>query len=147
MPALNFTLFVKAVENGIWDHYFGLSERGRPLPIPHPGIVPKRQTIRALRKDGRDPVVGDTLKLFAGMRTKKCRLLGVVECTRRWRIEIWRDGQIRRWVAAHGGYWKTYSGDGARLLARRDGFANREELVRAIAKMHGLPFSGYVFRW
>ncbi len=41
----------------------------------------KTQTIRAERKDGRRPKVGDTLKLYTGMRTKACRLLAVGRCT------------------------------------------------------------------
>lgn len=35
----------------------------------------KRQTIRATRKDGRVPAVGDVFKGFTGMRSKKCRFL------------------------------------------------------------------------
>ncbi|MEO0792132.1 MAG: hypothetical protein AAFY27_06250 [Pseudomonadota bacterium] len=35
----------------------------------------KRQTIRAPRKDGRDPKVGDRLQLYTGLRTKACRKL------------------------------------------------------------------------
>ena len=54
MPALNFTMFVDKVESG-----------------------EKRQTIRAYRKDGRDPKPGDPLYLFTGMRTTACRRLVV----------------------------------------------------------------------
>ena len=36
----------------------------------------KRQTIRACRKDGRDPKVGGTLHLYTGLRTEQCRKLG-----------------------------------------------------------------------
>lgn len=32
----------------------------------------KRQTIRANRKDGRDPKQGQPLMLYTGMRTKSC---------------------------------------------------------------------------
>lgn len=35
----------------------------------------KTQTVRALRKDGRVPVIGDTVKLYEGLRTKATRLL------------------------------------------------------------------------
>lgn len=59
MPALNFQpRFAKMVENGT-----------------------KRQTIRALRKDGRDPKLGDMIHLYTGMRTKKCRRLRTNYCT------------------------------------------------------------------
>ena len=35
----------------------------------------KSQTVRALRKDGRLPKAGDTVKLYSGLRTKNTRLL------------------------------------------------------------------------
>ena len=40
----------------------------------------KRQTIRALRKDGRNPHVGEMLYLYGGMRTKGCQKLGESIC-------------------------------------------------------------------
>ena len=36
----------------------------------------KRQTIRALRKDGKNPRPGQKLYLYTGMRTKYCRKCG-----------------------------------------------------------------------
>ncbi len=36
----------------------------------------KRCSIRAPRKDGRDPKPGDSLQLYTGMRTRECRKLG-----------------------------------------------------------------------
>lgn len=40
----------------------------------------KRQTIRAKRKDCRDPKEGQTLYLYTGMRSKGCRKLGEAPC-------------------------------------------------------------------
>ena len=61
MPALNFRAeFADAVERG-----------------------EKCQTIRAYRKDGRNPKPGDTLHLYTGMRTRACRRLAV----------FWGDGE------------------------------------------------------
>lgn len=117
MPALNFQKrFVRLVESG-----------------------EKRQTIRAYRRDGRDPKPGDTLYLFTGMRTKRCRRLREVECVARFRIFIdHHDLQIdnRRCGASE-----------ADDIAKMDGFENWPELVAAIEKMHGVPFDGLMFRW
>lgn len=38
----------------------------------------KTSTIRASRKDGRNPKIGDQVKAFTGMRTKQCRQLATV---------------------------------------------------------------------
>ena len=40
----------------------------------------KRQTIRAKRRDGRNPHAGETLFLYTGLRTKSCRKLGISGC-------------------------------------------------------------------
>ena len=37
-------------------------------------------TLRALRKDGRDPKAGDTLFMFTAMRTKQCRKFAEKPC-------------------------------------------------------------------
>ena len=42
----------------------------------------KCQSIRAPRKDGRDPVPGNRLQLYTGMRTRACRKLGDANCIR-----------------------------------------------------------------
>lgn len=44
-------------------------------PLVESGIKPL--TIRAGRRDGRDPQYGDKLHLFTGQRTRKCRKLAV----------------------------------------------------------------------
>ena len=70
MPALNFQAqFAPLVESG-----------------------EKRQTIRAYRKDGRDPTPGCKLYFFTGMRTKACRPL-IVERS---------IDSLRRLAARHG---------------------------------------------
>ena len=48
----------------------------------------KRQTIRAIRKDGRVPHIGSALQLYTGMRTKNCRKLKDAVCTNVWPITI-----------------------------------------------------------
>jgi hypothetical protein len=151
MVALSFRAqFADAVENGVWDFYFGIMPgvdgAYRLVDKPHPEAPVKRQTIRKARRDGRDPKAGDTLQLFTGMRTKKCRRLGEVQCREACPIRIEADGRIRHFSKSRR-YWKTYSLDGARMLARRDGLQNAKELVEVIRKFHGLPFAGFVIRW
>ncbi len=104
MPALNFTVFVDQVE----------SDR-------------KLTTIRAFRKDGRDPKPGQTLYLFTGMRTKKCRRLGESPCLSTTPIRI-RKGRLHERhtiiVELRGprGAWRRISRQDATAIARNDGF-------------------------
>ena len=133
MPSLNFTMFIPAVENGLAEL------EGRPLP--HPGVRPKRQTIRALRKVPIKP--GDVLHLFTGMRTKGCHRLGKAKCKSRKAVLI----QDR-----HGTTDVRLSGsplglDKAQAFARSDGFASLLDLRRWFERVHGLPFRGVVIRW
>lgn len=48
----------------------------------------KRRSIRAPRKDGRNPKAGDVLQLYTGMRQKICRKLGNAVCLRVRPVEI-----------------------------------------------------------
>ena len=81
MPLIPFMdRFVPAVENGLAEL------RGDPLP--HPGLKPKRQTIRAERQDGRDARPGQTLYLYEKARTPAMRKLGEVRCRSSRRIRI-----------------------------------------------------------
>ncbi len=116
MPALNFQArFADSVESG-----------------------EKRQTIRRLRKDGRDPQVGDTLYLYTGMRTKACRKLGEVICERVLDVEIFGGGVvIGRELASHE----------REQLAGQDGFESFAGMRDWFEKTHGLPFRGKIYRW
>jgi len=135
MPALNFQKrFAPLVESG-----------------------EKRQTIRAYRKDGRDPKPGDTLYLYTGMRTKKCRKLGEAECKSARRIQLLdiesgerpltvtldsREGWQDRPVAAY-----VLNPFQRSDVAERDGFADASEMFAWFEKTHGLPFEGLLIRW
>jgi hypothetical protein len=133
MPAINFQArFVPAVENGV--------ARIRRRRMAHPDIRPKRQTIRAWRKDGRNPRAGCLLYLYTGMRTKKCRKLGEVRCRHTATIEI--DANQR--VFMYGRLLWLYQ---CEALAHADGFEHFETFIDWIDQVHGLPFSGWVIRW
>lgn len=103
----------------------------------------KRQTIRAIRKDGRPPAhVGEPLKLYTGMRTKGCRLVGTVIVTCVERITIKHEGFTGPGV-------KVYHAGAAYLdeFARADGFKDWADLCAWFEKTHGLPFEGWLIRW
>jgi hypothetical protein len=132
MPALNFTKFVDAVENG-------LASLNRE-PFPHPGVIVKRQTVRKLRKDKRDPVAGQKLVFFTGQRTKKCRRLGEAICKSSVFITIEPDG----WVSVGN---LPLPGPDYDTLAQADGFRDFESFFSFFQKTHGLPFEGKVICW
>lgn len=123
MPALNFQKqFADDVESG-----------------------KKRQTIRAFRKDERDPKPGQTLYLFTGMRTKACRKLGEAGCLSADAIRIGIDGIV---IHAGDGYSQMLAGaDGCEEEARADGFATFAEMRDWFSSAYRLPFSGLVIRW
>lgn len=100
----------------------------------------KRQTIRARRKDGREPKVGETLFLYTGMRTKKCERLRVETCSSVFRIRIEED-----WTVSLDG--KILTSDERFDLAQRDGFKHAARFLAWFDDVHGMPFDGHVVRW
>lgn len=118
MPALNFkTRFAKAVAAG-----------------------EKTQTVRAIRKDGRDPKVGDNLYLYTGMRTKQCRKIADARCISVEPVVIDQPDVIQ------------ICGTDLPLVNRinfayADGFASLHDLVSFFRETHGLPFMGLLIKW
>ena len=118
MPALNFKKqFAPAVESG-----------------------EKLQTIRARRQDGRDPVAGQTLYLYTGMRTKGCRKIGEVICKETQQITIEENGMII--IGTH----QLCVGE-EENLARADGFKSAAQFRDFFRDTHGLPFHGLIIKW
>jgi hypothetical protein len=117
MPAFNFQKqFALAVESG-----------------------QKRQTIRAKRKDGRNPHVGDTLYLFTRMRTKSCRKLGEAICKVVQQITITERGI---WIDGN----RLYASEIA-IFASKDGFKGVSSFIDFFRKTHDLPFEGLLYKW
>ena len=114
MPALNFQeQFVADVESG-----------------------KKCQTIRAPRK--RPFKVGDTLYLYTGMRTKGCRKLREVRCSRMAHISIYSN------------CYEATGIDAAESLdefAARDGFSSWVKMRDWFRQRYGLPFEGVLIEW
>lgn len=102
----------------------------------------KLQTVRVERKDGRRPRVGETVKLYTGLRTKKTRLLatGVVE-----------DCFSVRFDMAHEQVYidnDCLSSREANEFAEADGFDDAGAMLTWFVENHGeRDFSGYCTRW
>ena len=129
MPALNFQ-----------ERFAPLVESGE-----------KRQTIRAYRKDKRDPKVGDTLYLYTGMRTKACRKLMESRCTdvRRFEIHVTDEGGLY-WLLgedATDDHCQVLTTDECAQIAIADGFNGHYAMTDWFDKTHGLPFEGLLIRW
>ena len=99
----------------------------------------KRQTIRALRKDGRHAKQGDRLQLYTGMRTKACRKLRDAVCHDACPILI-----------EHDKIW-TFEPQELHLdlaaWAKRDGFESWGAMRAFFEQTHGLPFNGVLISW
>lgn len=112
----------------------------------------KRRTIRAPRKDGRDPKPGDRLQLYTGMRQSGCRKLRDAECWRVRPVEIDHmgikiDGRPL-WTGDAPAYQggvdpESYEGD----FVRADGFDSFTEMANFFEQEHGLPFKGLLIEW
>jgi len=119
MPALGFLArFADAVESG-----------------------EKRQTIRRVRKHPIKP--GDKLYLKTGMRTNHCRALGLVTCASITPVRL-GSGPFATRVELDG---RLLSITEAPALARADGFAGIEEMLRWFYGQYSLPFDGVLIRW
>lgn len=99
----------------------------------------KLQTIRAKRKDGRNPHVGDKLYLYAGLRTKSCRKIGEAVCTSVNQITIDDHG-----INIDGIWLSLQERD---KISQEDGFDDFSELIQWFRKEHGLPFEGLLYKW
>lgn len=132
-PAVELGLNHRTAAGGAWAK----DEHGNDV---WNGLRPKRQTIRAPRKDGKVAKVGDTLYLYTGLRTKKCRKLGEAKCMGSWKVSISRDG-----VLIDNNLFVDHEAD---EFARDDGFKDFAELRAWIDKTHGPEvFVGQVYRW
>lgn len=103
----------------------------------------KRQTIRARRKDGRNPQVGQTAYLYFGMRTKSCRKIGEGIITSVETIVIDRNGLLTDVVigASPIDHYEKVN------LSRADGFGCFQEMLEWFETTHGLPFYGFLINW
>ena len=155
MPALNFQKqFALPVLAGMVKRFHidavqraaerdGFEDTLNELLADHEKIQPKTQTIRAFRKDGRDPKVGDTLYLYTGMMHKNCIKLGEVKCKSVSDIIIYENSIHERTQCTQGPMtlWQQNA------VARDDGFDSFDDLVAWVKENGGLPFKGKLIKW
>jgi hypothetical protein len=129
MPLLGFQKqFAPMVENGL-------------RLFPYASIPVKRQTIRAKRRDGRNPKPGERLFIYTGLRTKKCLKLGEAICKSVDEIVVdWRGGGI-----CVAGEW--LSGGQIDQMAMADGFRDFNEMAKWFEKTHHEDFQGLLIKW
>lgn len=119
-----------------------------------------QHTIRGPRFYGRQRMpgvqdgVGDVMHLYAGMRTKACRLLGRFVCAAVEQIRIakeWRLVGGKEWhkefVPAIWINGEMLSPDESEDFARRDGFKSFAAFQRYWCMSGDLPFEGFVLHW
>lgn len=124
----------------------------------------KCQTIRAPRRDGRLPRVGERVYLYTAQRTQQSRKLGDGVSVEAVEIDAWptvvvygeEDGELlvrsRPWQLlvkiAWGGICARFmNGVQAEAFARSDGFASGDEMAEWFRRVYGLPFTGHLIRW
>ena len=100
----------------------------------------KRQTVRAFRKDGRDPKPGQTLFHYTGMRTKACRKLREDVCLDVRQVTIENDQRVTVGAAALN--WPE-----VKAFAKEDGFESTADFFDFFENTHGLPFNGLLIEW
>lgn len=99
----------------------------------------KRQTIRPKRK--RPTKIGDSLYLYTGMRTKKCRKLLETDCRDLKDIDIHFGGFCLD------GHTVVVGSLNADRFAQSDGFRNSPQMIQWFGSTYDLPFKGEVIYW
>jgi hypothetical protein len=113
--------------------------QARFAPLVESGA--KTQTIRKTCR----AKPGDTLYLYTGARTKACRKLGEGRCVSVVSVAI--DDHGRTLVAGNIVAPMLFDPTCAENFAKADGFDSYADMVEWFRKQHGLPFSGYLYRW
>lgn len=120
-----------------------LSYQGRFADLVESGE--KLQTIRAFRKDGQDPKVGDRLYHWTGPYDHRRRRIGISICSNIQRITFHSDGELTAYGDFHEFYGPWPSCE--LKFARADGFESWNDLWAYFEKAEGLPFRGLLIRW
>jgi hypothetical protein len=102
----------------------------------------KLQTVRAERRDGKRPVVGDRVSLWSGMRTSSCTWLNHGTVTACFSVTLrFEDGAL-----LFDG--KQVSGIRAETFAQQDGFGTFAEMESWFHETHGpRDFTGFCVQW
>lgn len=102
----------------------------------------KRSTIRARRKNGYVPQVGERIKLYTGMRTKQCELLRTVKVKKVTPILIDETEYLVGRIIIDG---RQLPQDVAfETIIKPDGFTSWRDFI---AFFRPLPFAAYLIEW
>ena len=111
-------------------------------PLVEAGVKP--HTIRTWRTDGRDPLPGDMLHLYTGLRAKGARLLRSEACEYTHEITIQPSAGNIHHVLLGGQLLEQWQ---VEQLASADGFDSAATFVQYFSRQYGLPFSGLLIGW
>lgn len=112
------------------------------VPLVESGLKP--HTIRALRVDGKDPLPGDTLHLYTGLRTKVAWLIRREVCAYTVEVTIQPSAGNVHHVLLGG---RPIDQHDVETLATIDGFQDGAAFVRFFEANYGLPFTGLLIGW
>jgi len=115
-----------------------------PLFVDKVAAGAKLQTVRAWRKDGKVPRPGDRVRLYAGLRTRKARLLVdsvVVEC---FPVTMNLSDDEHPLLVSNG--IRLHRGE-ATSFAQLDGFPGFAAMADWFKRTHGEEFDGFCVRW
>jgi hypothetical protein len=101
----------------------------------------KFQTIRKTKRCN----AGDMMRLYTGMRTKRCRLITEATCNDVVKVCIRKDGI--RLCPKDESIWMGGATIFADNFSRTLGFSCFLEALDFYKKYHGLPFTGWKHRW
>lgn len=102
----------------------------------------KCQTIRCKRKDGKRPVIGDTVKLYTGLRSRNTRLLRATPVTECLSVRMHLDDGV---IVIDG---RKLDIDEATEFAKADGFNSVGEMEQwFIDQYKTYDFEGFCIRW
>jgi hypothetical protein len=109
----------------------------KPVFVPKILAGEKLSTIRSTRRCN----VGDTMQLYTGLRTKKCKKIMDVVCIgvapiRISKSEIWKIGKTEGNVRPSPLFFNE-----------QEGFSNVHEMIDFFRKEHGLPYNGWIHAW
>lgn len=106
----------------------------------------KRQTVRALRADGRTAKAGDELQLYHAMRTRQCELIGRSPCVAVYGVQVWLGRNYKVEIDVAGIVVRKPDPDEFAVL---DGFADWRDLEAFWAQEHPhtLHLAGTLTTW
>jgi AraC-like DNA-binding protein len=106
----------------------------------------KNQTVRAERKDGKVPKIGEILYFYTDLCKPSCRKLGEGVCTEVFKIQITTIIEGIPQIKING-FPINNTIHSASDIAKRDGFTSPLNFADWFKFNYGLPFTGNLIRW